>query len=119
MNGMELRYPESDIKNLRVIDGDTIAVEVTQKIKLRLSRINTPELRSKDPEEKERALAAKAYVENRLAEGKVVKFITYEIGNFGRFLVDIFIDGSNLNNELIEKGLATLYKPSRGRKNKK
>lgn len=113
---MELRWPESEIMELRVVDGDTLSVTVAQKIKLRLSRINCPEKRSKDPKERERALAAQAYVENRLKEAKDVKFITHEIGNFGRFLVDIFIDGSNLNNELLEKGLAVTYKPGRKKK---
>jgi micrococcal nuclease len=57
-------------KVVRVIDGDTIVVDVDlgfyiwTRIHLRLAGIDTPELRSKDPDEKLRAQEAKAFVES-------------------------------------------------------
>ena len=54
----------------RVIDGDTIIANVDlgfdtwKKVRVRFAGINTPETRTRDKEEKERGLKAKARVQS-------------------------------------------------------
>jgi len=112
---MNYIYSKNQIVIKRVVDGDTLDVvfdlgfKIFTQQRVRLARIDTPELRSKDQQEREKAHKAKNYVEDKLKEYKELKVVTYKTGKFGRFLVDVFIDGKNLNNELIEKGLAKFY----------
>ena len=64
-------------KCLRVVDGDTLDAQVDlgfdtfKKIRIRLVGINTPESRTRDLEEKERGLAAKARVKELLRKIKI------------------------------------------------
>ena len=63
-------------KCLKVVDGDTIDARVDlgfdtfKKIRIRLVGINAPESRTRDLEEKERGLAAKARVKQLMSESK-------------------------------------------------
>ena len=63
-------------KCLKVVDGDTIDARVDlgfdtfKKIRIRLVGINAPESRTRDLEEKERGLAAKARVKQLISENK-------------------------------------------------
>jgi len=65
-------YSKDQVTVKRVVDGDTLDLEfdlgfkVSTRQRVRLARIDTPELRSKDRQERVRALKAKEYVENRL-----------------------------------------------------
>lgn len=106
-------WQHDQLSDIQVIDGDTIKVTIdlgfdtsTTK-KMRLSRIDTPELRIK--EQREKALEAKAYVVDRIAKAKSIKIVSYKQGKYGRYLCDVFIDSINLNGELIEKGYAKRY----------
>jgi len=112
----------------RVIDGDTIDVivdlgfDVTIKRRLRLKGVNTPELRSKDPDERRNALAAKEYVETTLYDNElVIETFKTRSGKdrrtFGRYVADVFIDvhtvDTNIDSDLVSlsemlvaKGLA-------------
>jgi len=64
-----------DTKLIRVIDGDTVHVQIKVwpstiiDTKLRIYGIDTPELRTKCPKEKEMALKAKEFTENMLKNG--------------------------------------------------
>lgn len=103
-------------KCLRVVDGDTLDAQVdlgfdTHKvIRIRLVGINTPESRTRDLEEKERGLAAKARVKELLSENKN-KFVLHSqgVGKFGRCLGEIFLGESKLNDILINEGHAVPY----------
>jgi len=101
-------------KVINVVDGDTIdaIVDLGFKLKwetrLRLYGIDTPETRTKNLDEKKKGLEAKEYVKSKI-EGKEVLIETHKKGKFGRYLATIFIDGINLNLELIKKGLAREY----------
>lgn len=105
----------------RVIDGDTLDVTVdlgfflTSRMRVRLRGVNTPETRG--PERPE-GLKVKAFVQEQLPLGKHVVIDTYKIGKYGRYLADLFFhkssddwreileSGTNLNQLLLEKGLA-------------
>ena len=99
----------------RVIDGDTLEVDIDlgfktilKKEKLRLLGIDTPELRSQDVEERVRAKAAKEYVQSLLAPGDefVLQTEKDRAGKYGRYLARVWIkveDGG-------QKSLAHLLK---------
>ena len=102
----------------RVVDGDTIDVDIDlgfsiilKKQRVRLLGINAPESRTRDLVEKEKGLAAKAKVQEMCPVGSNVVIKTYldKKGKFGRLLGEILIDEVNLNNYLVEHRFATEY----------
>jgi len=103
-------------KCLRVVDGDTVDAQIdlgfdTHKvIRIRLVGINAPESRTRDLEEKTRGLAAKQFVIDMLKKHKN-EFILHSqgVGKYGRCLGEIYLGDSNLNDQLIQEGHATLY----------
>tara|TARA_B100000925_G_scaffold164276_1_gene123554 strand:- start:297 stop:641 length:345 start_codon:yes stop_codon:yes gene_type:complete len=103
-------------KCLKVVDGDTIDARVDlgfdtfKKIRIRLVGINAPESRTRDLEEKERGLAAKARVKQLISENKN-KFVLHSqgVGKFGRCLGEIYLGDSKLNDILINEGHAVAY----------
>ena len=100
----------------KVYDGDTLTAEVdlgfkmwAKKIKLRLIDVNTPEIRSKNPEEKALALKARDRV-RELCLGKEVTISTHGKGKYGRWLATVYVmDDVDLSNFLIKEGLAEKY----------
>ena len=103
----------------RVVDGDTIVVDlqlglgvVLEHQWIRLYDINAWETRG---ETKEKGLEAAKYLEERLSKGENIEI---EIrpewekggkGKYGRWLGIVYVDGVNVNVELIEKGHAVKY----------
>ena len=102
---------------IRVTDGDTIKVYINdfpknlQKTTVRLAKIDTPELGSKAQCEEEKVLAIKAreYVKNLLNKSNKIRFRPLGYEKYGRILAEVFIDGNNLANKLLEANLATPY----------
>lgn len=102
---------------IRVIDGDSIKVyikdfpENLQKTTIRLARIDTPEMGSKAKCEEEKSLAVKAkdYTDLLISEAKKVQFKPLGYEKYGRILAEVFIDGKNLADELLEAKLAISY----------
>lgn len=102
---------------LRVIDGDTIEVEIdlgfyltiTQKI--RLEGINAPETRTSNSEEKENGLKSKEWLKNKLASCKDLIIKTKKEDKYGRVLGTIYIGSDNisLNEMILSEGLAVSY----------
>lgn len=106
---------------LSVYDGDTITVMIDQgmkhfaRVKVRMIGINTPEIRTKDLDEKARGYAAKEYLKSRI-EGKTIVINTVKKGKFGRWLGVIWLYGEgmeelgeSLNDEMIRMGHAVAY----------
>ena len=103
----------------RVIDGDTIVVDLDLGLGIRLDdqhvrlyRIDAWEVTG---ENKEKGLEAKEYLLERLVEGEIIIGISPEWGRdgkdaFGRWLGVVYVDGVNMNDELVEKGHAEEYK---------
>lgn len=106
---------------ISVYDGDTITVMIDQgmkhfaRVKVRMLGINTPEIRTKDLDEKERGYAAKEYLKSRI-EGKTIIINTVKKGKFGRWLGVFWLYeegmgelGESLNDEMIRMGHAVAY----------
>jgi len=112
-----LCFAEEDVKPnyvysavcLRVIDGDTIEAEIDYGFKqkgiwkIRLLRIDCPEIREKGGEE------ARNYVFKKI-EGKEIIVKSQKPDSFGRYLGEIYYYQDkiqiNLNQELLDKKLA-------------
>ncbi len=113
---MTLFHYKAEIVN--VVDGDTVdavidlGLGVKIERRLRLAGIDTPEMFGvkKDSEEYKRGLKAKNFVISALGsvENRCwVKTIKDKTGKYGRYIAEIyFMDGKNLNELLVEKGLA-------------
>ncbi|MDT7858456.1 MAG: thermonuclease family protein [Candidatus Aenigmarchaeota archaeon] len=86
----------------RVIDGDTL--ELSNGEKVRLIGINAPEIGDFLGEEAKNFLAS-------LVEGKMVDLEAdyIERDEYGRRLVFLFLDGRNINVEMVRNGLAHTF----------
>ena len=118
MNQQELRYYYDAIVT-GVYDGDSITVDIDLGLgvwlkgqKLRLIGIDTPEMRGA---EKEAGKVARDFVRSRLlgdgVNNVIIKTFKDKAGKFGRWLAVVYYGESlrNLNDELIERGLAEVY----------
>lgn len=102
---------------VRVVDGDTIQVaariwlgqEVTTAV--RVIGVDTPELKGKCAAEREKAQAAKAFVEKLLPAGATVLLVDVRHDKYGdRVLAKVGLkDGAYLADVLIGEGLARPY----------
>lgn len=98
-----------------VYDGDTITVDIDlgmdtwkKNVKLRLARIDTPEVRG---EERADGLVARDYVRATILDKEViVKTSKDKTGKYGRYIAEVILeDGMNLNDHLLELGMAKEY----------
>ena len=114
-------------KLIRVVDGDTVDAMIDcgfstfKKERIRLYGIDTPECRTRDKEEKARGLAAKARLEELIAEGDNEFIIETSIdkkGKYGRLLgvlykypedASPFSAVGSYNDKLIVEGHAKKY----------
>ena len=116
---------EYEIKEIvKIIDGDTIDVvfdlgfSLFKKERVRLAGIDTPESRTRDPEEKILGLEAKDRLTVMLESASSLVCRTEKEGKYGRILGWIHADGAEttLNQILIDTGYAWAYEG--GKKNK-
>lgn len=94
------------VKVLRVIDGDTLLIEGSRRV--RLLGVDTPE--TKHPRLPPQPFGAEATeFTKRLVEGKTVRLVfdVERFDDYERILAFVFIDGLSLNEELVLAGLAT------------
>ena len=102
----------------RVVDGDTVDVDIDlgfgvwlHKERVRIIGIDTPESRTRDKEEKKYGLAAKAFVKDFFKIGDVILTTKkYDAkGKFGRILGDFKCNGRTLSKVMIEMHHAVEY----------
>jgi micrococcal nuclease len=105
------------IKLNRVVDGDTIDVDIDlgfktwiKKERVRLLGIDAPECRTRDKEEKQRGIASKKFLQQQL-QGKILLIETYLMeGKYGRTLGRIYAGGVDINKLMLTSGHAKEYK---------
>ena len=108
---------EYNCKIVRVIDGDSIVVDIDLGFglwihgeRIRLYGIDTPECRTRDAEEKAAGFLAREFVEDALHVGGTYRLQTKEKGKFGRYLGTIYLtDESSINAALVKERLAVPY----------
>ena len=104
------KYKATFIENY---DGDTIKFMVDlgfgvfKKVTIRLARVDTPEIRLHE----KGAFAARDYVNEVLTDAKsiIIETFKYKKGKYGRYIAEVYYDGHNLSDELLRKGLASIY----------
>ena len=110
---------EYKCKLVRVIDGDTVDIDIDlgfgvwlRKQRIRMYGIDTPESRTRNLEEKKRGLISKAFLKDKIKLAKKLTIKTHkgsETGKFGRILGEVFADGVNLNLKMCNEGYAVQY----------
>jgi endonuclease YncB( thermonuclease family) len=108
-------------KCVKVYDGDTITVALEPfdscgfyKFRTRLAGIDTPEIRTKNSDEKVQGNLVRDFLRGLILD-KIIKIKCGEFDKYGRLLADVYemTDGvaakTSLNQQLIEKKYAYAY----------
>ena len=111
-----MKIYEYNARLLRVVDGDTVdalidlGFSVWVKKRIRLYKIDAPETRTRDLEEKEQGFKTKERLTELLSanDGKFT-LISHGVGKYGRCLGTIIINNVDINELLITEGLAKEY----------
>jgi micrococcal nuclease len=102
---------------IRVTDGDTITVVTNgQKVAIRLVGIDAPEKSRKKHEPGQPFSQASTKHLASLVLNKYVDIVPYGKDRYGRTLGVVYVDGKNVNLEMVKAGLAEVYrgKPATG-----
>ena len=94
-------------KCIDVYDGDSITVVFKfngkyQQFKIRMMGYDTPEIRSKNLEEKEYGKRAKKALEDKILN-KIINLECHEFDKYGRLLATVYIDGNDVNQYMINE----------------
>ena len=101
---------------LRNYDGDTITLNlpglhpiIGEKIAIRVNVIDTPEIRGECEKEKYDAKQAKEMVADILKDAEQIELKNMGRGKYFRIAADVFVDGENLGDMLVEARMAVKY----------
>ena len=101
---------------VRNYDGDTITFNlpnlhpiIGKKIAIRVNGIDTPEIRGKCDKEKYDAKQAQGMVEEFLKDAERIDLKNMGRGKYFRIVADVYADGENLAEALIDAGMAVKY----------
>jgi len=109
---------EYKAKIRRIVDGDTVDVDIDlgfdmilSKQRIRLYGIDTPESRTRDKEEKFYGKLAAKFLNDYCKKGSYITLRTHldKRGKFGRILGELIVNGVNLNEQMIGEHLAVEY----------
>lgn len=110
-----------DVEVLRVVDGDTIVVNIYdipevfgKSISVRLGRIDTPEIRGKCLGEKQKAQEAKERLQEMINAAQNINLLGSTRDKYFRLLVTtVEADGVDVAAVLLDEGLARNYEGGR------
>ena len=113
-------YKCKEIK--KIVDGDTVDVvldlgfNIFHSCRVRMAGIDTPESRTRDLDEKARGKLAKEFLKNWVTEYEnnkkniVIKTKKEKAkGKFGRVLGELWVEGVNVNEDMMESYHAVPY----------
>jgi micrococcal nuclease len=107
---------EYNCKIVRVVDGDTVDVDIDLGFgvvfanqRVRLYGIDAPESRTRDLVEKKFGLYAKEFLKKRLGKSCTLRTRLDGKGKFGRILGEFIVDGVNVNEEMVDKNMVVRY----------
>ena len=105
-----------NVEYVRNYDGDTITVNIKNvhpligdEINIRIRGIDTPEIRGKCKYEKDLAYEAKYFVRDILLFAKKIDLINVERGKYFRIVADVYIDGKDIKDFLLDTGYIVMY----------
>ena len=98
---------------VKVYDGDTVHAvfefkDTLYKWTCRIDGIDTPEIKSKNPKEKEVAIIVRDFLKEKILK-KIVNLKCKSFDKYGRLLVDIYYNGEFINELLVDKKYAKKY----------
>ena len=109
---------------IKVYDGDTVTIACyfpnidkenhlqcsnkLYKFSIRLKGIDCPEIRSKDPNEKDIAILAREFI-HKLIYNKVVYLKDIQMEKYGRLLADVYINNESCSELLLQHRFAVKY----------
>lgn len=104
-------------------DADTITVDIPhlhpligKSMNIRVKGVDTPEIRTKNKCEKDKARHAKKLVTNLLKKAQRIDLKNIERGKYFRIVADVYIDGKSLTHFLVKNGLGYPYQGGTKRK---
>ena len=108
-----LKGYKTDAKVVKVYDGDTVHVVFSYfntyyKWIARIAHVDTPELKTKNEEEKKKGYEVRDKL-RELILGKIVQLHCREFDKYGRLLIDIEIEGIKVDEWLLSNGYAKKY----------
>jgi micrococcal nuclease len=113
---VEFTYPITEGHVIKVYDGDTITLASKMpyensplfRFNVRLQGIDTPEIKSKNENEKNLAKKARDAL-SQLIMNKVVTLQNVKNEKYGRILADVYLGELHLNNWMIDQSFAVAY----------
>ncbi|MCL1127786.1 thermonuclease family protein [Shewanella surugensis] len=99
-----------------VYDGDTFRAYLSdrkEEERIRVRGVDTPEIRGKCEAEKTDAIKARDFVRGYLKQAKTIKLEDLSRDKYQRLLATVFVDGANLSQVLINKGLGRRWQGRR------
>ena len=113
-------YGPYEVDVIRVLDGDTVEVDVDlwpglrQRVKVRLNGINAPEIHTRRRCEKEAGIRAKDRLAELLVQAGQVELVDVALGKYsGRVLGRLVADGEDVAERLLAEGLVRPYSGGR------
>lgn len=106
-----------EVEVVSVYDGDTITVDIDlgfsiwiKDKSLRLYGLDAPEVRGST---RERGLAVRDWLRAKISQGRaiVIESIKDEPDKYGRYLAVLYVDGVNINQQMLDERLAIPYNP--------
>jgi len=104
---------KTEAKVVKVYDGDTVHVvfsyfNVFYKWIGRIAHVDTPELRTKNEEEKKKGYEVRDKL-RELILGKIVQLHCHEFDKYGRLLIEMEVEGVKVDEWLLSNGYAKKY----------
>lgn len=101
--GAEAKLVANAAEVIGVVDGDSITVKIDQTdYRIRLAEIDAPEIAQLWGKESKLALKEKL-------ENKEVVIEVIDVDRYSRLVARIFLDGRQINREMLEEGHAWVY----------
>lgn len=107
-----------------VYDGDTFRANIEsfhpvigKRIGIRVSGVDTPEMKGKCKKEKKLARRAKQFTVSFLRNAKTIELKNIKRGKYFRIVADVYADGKNLSESLISNKLGVKYYGGKKSKN--
>ena len=107
-----------------IYDGDTFRANINtwhpligERVGIRVNGVDTPEMRGKCKREKTLARRAKQHTVALLRSGKLIELRNMQRGKYFRIVADVYIDGVNLSDSLINSGHGVPYHGKKKSKN--
>lgn len=109
-------YGDFVIKDLvSVYDGDTFKINIPsvhpllgKEINVRIWGVDTPEMTGKDSVQKQRAIAARNFLKNKLTQ-KTINLKNTQRDKYFRILADVYVGTENIKESIIKAGLGKPY----------